>query len=150
MVDVGSSTGLTFTATGYAAYIAVADRGNHGGTEYTVRVVSYDEHLDPLPGTTRLFVNDFPVPRALAPGEVAHFVFYAVRGEDYTVWVTTVQGSTETFASLIPSVDDDLFDVTDPSGNIAFSATETGWYYVAVIDRSETAGSEFSVQITSP
>jgi hypothetical protein len=150
MVDVGSSAGLAFTATDRVAYIAVADRDNHGGTEYTVRVVSYDERLDPLPGTTRLSVNDFPVPRALAPGEVARFVFDAVRGVDYTIRVTTARGATETFASLIPSVDDDFFDVAEPSGTIAFSATETALSYVAVIDRSGAAGSEVTVQITSP
>jgi hypothetical protein len=150
MVDVGSSTGLAFTATDRVAYIAVADRGDHGGTEYAVRVVSYDERLDPVPGTTRLLVDDFPVPRALAPGEVARFVFDAVRGADYTIRVTTTRGATETFASLIPSVDDDFFDVVDFSGTIAFGATETGRYYVAVVDRSDAAGSEFVAQVTSP
>jgi hypothetical protein len=128
----------------------VADRGTHAGTEYTVRVVSYDEGLDPLPGTTRLLVNDFPVPRAVAPGEIARFVFDAIRGADYTIHVTTTRGATETFASLIPSVDDDFFDVADPSGMIAFGATETGRYYVAVVDRTGATGSEVTVQVTSP
>jgi hypothetical protein len=150
MVDVRSASGLSFTATGTGAYIAVADRGNAAGSEYTVRVVSYDEHLDPLPGTTPLRVNDVPVPRGLATHEVARFVFDAVRGEDYTIRVSTTGGATETFASLIPSVDDDFFDVAEPSGTIAFRATETGWYYVAVIDRTGTAGSEVTVQVTSP
>lgn len=150
MVDVRSDAGLSFTATDLVAYIAVADRGNDTGTEYTLRVVSYDEHLDPLAGTTRLTVNAFPVPRALASGEVARFVFDAVRDADYTLRVTTTRGATETFASLIPSVDDDFFDVSDSSGTIAFGATETGRYYVAVVDRSGTTGSEFTVQITSP
>lgn len=150
MVDPGSATGLSFTATDRVAYIAVADLGNHAGTEYTVRVVSYDEHLDPLPGTTRLLVNDFAAPRALAPGEVARFVFDAVRGADYTIRVTTTRGVTDTFASLIPSVDDDFYDVAAPSGTIAFRATETGRYYVAVVDRSGTAGSEFTIRTSSP
>lgn len=150
MVDLGSAAGLAFTATDRVAYIAVADRGSSRGTAYTVRVVSYDEHLDPVPGTTRLFVNDFVAPRALASGEVARFVFDAVRGADYTIRVSTTRGVTETYASLIPSVDDDFFDVFEPSGVIAFRATETGRYYVAVVDRSGTAGSEFAVQITSP
>ncbi len=150
MVDLGSATGLAFTATDRVAYIAVADRGNHAGTEYTVRVVSYDEHLDPLPGTTRLLVNDGPVPRALAPGEIARFVFDAVRGVDFTIRVTTIRGVTETYASLIPSVDDDFFDVSEPAGTIAFGATETGQYYVAVIDRTAASGSEFTIRVTSP
>lgn len=150
MVDLGSSTGLAFTATGRVAYIAVADRGNHGSTAYTVRVVSYDEQLDPLPGTTRLLVNDFPAPWALAPREVARFVFDAIRVVDYTILVATPHGVTETYASLIPSVDDDFFDVAEPDGLIAFSATETGRYYVAVIDRTEAAGSEVTIQVTSP
>jgi hypothetical protein len=150
MVDVRSDSGLSFTATDFVAYIAVADRGNDAGAEYTVRVVSYDEHLDPLPGTTGLSINAVPVPRALAPGEIARFVFNAVRGADYTIRVTPIRGATETFASLIPSVDDDFFDATDPSGTIAFGATETGRYYVAVIDRSGAEGSEVTVQITSP
>jgi hypothetical protein len=150
MVDVRSDDGLAFTATGTVAYIAVADRGNDAGTTYTVRVVSYDERLDPIAGTTRLLVNAFPVPRALAPGENARFVFDAARGVDYTIRVTTTRAATETFASLIPSVDDDFYDATDPTGTIAFRATETGRYYVAVIDRPGTTGSEFMIQVTSP
>lgn len=150
MVDVRSDDGVAFTATGTVAYIAVADRGNDAGTTYTVRVVSYDEHLDPIAGTTRLFVNAFPVPRALAPGEIGRFVFDAGRGVDYTIRVTTTRGATATYASLIPSVDDDFYDATDPTGTLAFRATETGRYYVAVVDRAGAAGSEFTIRITSP
>ncbi|MFZ5875071.1 MAG: hypothetical protein ACOYXU_01560 [Nitrospirota bacterium] len=150
MVDVRSESGLSFTASGTRAYIAVADRGGDVGAEYTVRVVSYDESLDPLPGTTRLTVNGFPAPRALASGELARFVFDAVRGVDYTVRVTTTRGATDTFASVVPSVDDDFFDVGDASGQIAFRATGAGPYYVAVIDRSGTPGADIVIQITSP
>jgi hypothetical protein len=150
MVDVRSGSGLSFTASGTIAYIAVADRGNAAGSAYTVRVVSYDERLDPLPGTTRIAVNGTSVPRALASGELARFVFDAVRGVDYVIQATTTRGATETYASLIPSVDDDVFDVTDASGTIVFRATETGPYFVAVFDRSGAAGSEIGLQITSP
>ncbi len=150
MVDVRSGSGLSFTASGTIAYIALADRGSAAGSEYAVRVVSYDESRDPLPGTTRLTVDGFPAPRALASGELARFVFDAVRGADYTIRVTTTRGATETYASLIPSVDDDFFDVADASGTIAFRATETGPYYVAVIARAGALGSEVVVRITSP
>jgi hypothetical protein len=150
MVDVRSGSGLSFTASGTIAYIAVADRGNAAGSQYTVRLVSYDEYLDPLPGTTRLTVNAFPAPRALVSGELARFMFDAVRGADYTIRVTTTRGATETYASLIPSVDDDFFDVADASGTVAFRATETGPYFVAVIDRAGSAGSEMVVRVTSP
>lgn len=150
MVDVRSGSGLSFTASGAIAYIAVANRGNAAGSEYTVRVVSYDESLGPLAGTTRLTVNGFPAPRALAPGELARFMFDAVRGVDYTIRVTTTRGATDTVASLIPSVDDDFFDVGDPSGIIAFSATETGRYYVAVVDRSGPAGADITIAVASP
>jgi hypothetical protein len=150
MVDVRSGSGLSFTASGVVAYVAVADRGNSEGSAYTVRVVSYDEHLDPLPGTTRIPVNGMPVPRALASGELARFVFDAVRGVDYTIRVVTTRGATTTFASLVPSVDDDFFDVGEPSGVIPFRATETGPYYVGVVDRSGASGADISIQITSP
>jgi hypothetical protein len=128
----------------------VADRGNAAGSAYTVRVVSYDEHLDPLPGTTRIAVNGTPVPRALASGELARFVFDAVRGVDYTIHVITTRGATTTVASLVPSVDDDFFDVSEPSGVIPFRATETRLYYVAVIDRSGAFGADIAIQITNP
>ena len=150
MVDVRSETGLSFTATTGAAFIAVADRGRDAGAAYTVRVASYDERLDPLPGTTTLAVNGAPVPRGLASGEIARFVFDAVRGGDYTIRVWVERGAVETFASLIPSVDDDLYDLAGADGTIPFRATETGRYYVAVIDRGGAAGSEFAVQITTP
>ena len=150
MVDVRSETGLSFTATTGAAFIAVADRGRDAGTDYSVRVASYDERLDPLPGTTTLAVNGAPAPRGLASGEIARFVFDAVRGGDYTIRVWVERGTVETFASLIPSVDDDLYDLAGADGTIPFRATETGRYYVAVIDRGGAAGSEFAVQITTP
>jgi hypothetical protein len=150
MVDVRSGSGLSFTASGSIAYIAVADRGNAAGSAYTVRVVSYDESLDPLPGTTRLTVNGFPAPRALVSGELARFVFDAIRGADYTITVTTNRAATQTYASLIPSVDDDFFDVAGVSGILAFHATETGPNYVAVVDRLGSGGSEWSIRVTSP
>jgi hypothetical protein len=150
MVDVRSGSGLSFTASGSLAYIAVADRGNLEGSAYTVRAVSYDEQLDPLPGTTWLTVNGWPAPRALVSGELARFVFTAVRGVDYTIHVTTTRGVTDAFASLIPSADDDFFDVSDPTGIIAFRASESSQYYIAVLDRSGALGSEVAVQVTSP
>ncbi|MBI3607638.1 MAG: hypothetical protein HY207_06710 [Nitrospirae bacterium] len=150
MTDVRSDGGVSFTATTGAAFIAVGDRGNDAGTEYSVRVVSYDEGLEPLPGTTALAINSPPVPRALAPGEIGRFVFDAMRDEDYTIRVVTIRGAVKTFASLIPSVDDDVYDLADTAGVIAFRATETGRYYVAVLDRGGVAGSEFGIEITSP
>ncbi|HET8759696.1 MAG TPA: hypothetical protein VFN94_01415 [Nitrospiria bacterium] len=150
MVDVRSGSGLSFTASGSIAYLAVADRGNAAGSAYTVRVVSYDESLDPLPGTARLTVNGLPAPRALASGELARFVFDAIRGADYTVTVITSRGATETYVSLIPSVDDDFFDVAGESGAMPFRATETGAYYVAVVDRSGSAGADIAIRVTSP
>jgi hypothetical protein len=150
VIDAHSDTGISFTATTGAAFIAVADRGNDAGAEYSVRVVSYDERLQALPGTTALAVNAPPIPRALAPGEIGRFVFDAERGEDYTIRVVVVRGAVETFASLIPSVDDDVYDLADTAGVIAFRATETGRYYVAVLDRTGAAGSEFTIEITSP
>jgi len=158
MTDAHSDTGISFTATTGAAFIAVEDRGNDAGTDYSVRVVSYDERLQPLPGTTTLAINSQPVPRALAPGEIGRFVFDAIRGEDYTIRVVVTRGAVETFASLIPSVDDDVYDLADTAGVVAFRATETGRYYVAVLDRGGAAGSEllrhaetaFTIEITSP
>jgi len=150
MVDVRSETGLSFTATTGEAFIAVADRGNDAGTDYSVRVASYDERLDPLPGTTTLAVNGAPAPRGLASGEIARFVFDAWRGADYTIRIRVDRGAVETFASLIPSVDDDLYDLAGADRTIAFRATETGRYYVAVIDRGGAAGSELTIQVTSP
>lgn len=150
LVDVGSAEGLSFTASDHTAFVAVADRGNDAGTDYTVRVVSYDERLDPLPGTTSLAINAAPVPRALVPGELARYVFSAERGTDYTIRVETTRGAVATYASLIPSVDDDWYDLTDVSNVMLFTATETGRYYVAVLDRAGTAGSELTIRITSP
>lgn len=150
MVDVGSTGGLTFTASSSDAFVAVADRGNDAGTDYTVRVVSYDERLDPLPGTTSLTPGAPPVPRALAPGEPARYVFSAVQGVDYTIRVQTTRGAVSAFAALIPSVDDDFYDFTDASNVLAFRATETARYFVAVLDRGGAAGSEFTIRITSP
>src|SRR3972149_3136701 len=69
-----------------------------------VRAASYDERLAPLPGTTTLAVNGAPVPRGLASGEIARFVFDAWRGADYTIRIRVDRGAVETFASLIPSV----------------------------------------------
>jgi hypothetical protein len=152
MTDVRSVNGISFTASTGSAFIAVEDRGNDAGTDYSVRVVSFDERLEPLPGTTSLGVNSPPVPRALAQGEIARFVFDAMRGEDYAIRVVDSRGTVNVFASLIPSVDDDVFDLADEGadGLLPFRATENGEYYVAVLDRGGAVGSEFTIQITSP
>ena len=152
LFDPRSERGLSFTATGRTAFIVVADRGNDAGTDYSVRVASYDEALDPLPGTTALAVNAAPLLQTLASGQTARYVFDASSGVDYTIRVVVTNGAVEAFASLIPSVDDDLYDLGDDNadGLLPFRATETGRYYVAVINRSGAADAEFGIQISSP
>ena len=131
------------------------------GQAETVPTVLGHPHPRPLPqagegdgdgrrGTTGVAVTRVPAPRGLASGEIARFVFDAWRGADYTIRIRVDRGAVETLASLIPSVDNDLYDLAGADGTIPFRATETGRYYVAVIDRGGAAGSEVTIDITSP
>lgn len=152
LTDYGSSRGVTFTAETTEAYIAVQDTGNLQGSVYSVRIVSYDENRDPLPGTVFLLVNGTPMPFRLIPNEVTRVVFSGARGQDYSVKVGVTGGSTDTFLSRIPSVDGDVYELSDVYSNddIRFRASETSLYYVAVVDRGNTTGSDISIQITRP
>ena len=150
LVDYYSNDKLTFTAEVDTYYIAIEDIGR--GSDYSARIISYDEKLDSLDGTILLLVNDYPISFRVVPGEMVRFVFNAGRGSDYTVKVRVTKGKTDTFLSLIPSVDQDVYDLVDWYSNddIRFRATESGRYYIAVVDRGEITGSDFTIQVTSP
>ena len=150
LVDYYSNDKITFTAAAGTYYIAIEDTGR--GSDYSFRITSPDEHLDPLEGTVLLLMNDYPLSFKIVPGEQVRFMFNARRGDDYTVKVSVTKGKTDTFLSLIPSVDQDIYDLVDWYSNddIRFRAVRTGTYYVAVVDRGGITGSDFSIQVTSP
>lgn len=150
LVDYYSNDEITFTAEADTYYIAIEDLWR--GSDYSVRIISYDENLEPLEGTIPLLANDYPVSFKVIPKETVRFMFNAWRGNDYTVKVRVTNGKTDTFLSLIPSVDQDVYDLVDWYSNddIRFRATESGRYYIAIIDRGEITGSDFSIQVTSP
>lgn len=152
LTDYNSNSGITFSAETKEAYILVQEAGNLQGSVFSVRIVSYDENRDPLPGTVFLFLNDPARAFRVIPKEVVRVMFNGNRGQDYTVKVRVTSGSTDTFLSRIPSVDAEVYDLADVSSNddIRFRAAETTIYYVAVVDRGNVAGSDFTVQVTSP
>lgn len=150
LTDYYSNAHITFTAEKEVYYLLIADTG--GGCDYSVRVISYDENRDPLPGTTYLPVNGGPLSYRLIPGETLRFVFNGVRGYDYTVRVSVLYGKADTFLSVIPSVDSDVYELSDIYSNsgIRFRATETAKYYIAVMDHGGSTGSDVAVEVTSP
>ncbi len=150
LVDYSSNNEITFTAGADTYYIAIEDLWM--SSDYSVRIISYDERINPLEGTILLLVNDYSVAFRVVPGEAVRFMFNAWRGNDYTVKVLVSKGKTDTFLSFIPSVDKDVYDLVDWYSNddIRFRATESGAYYIAVVDRGEITGSDFSIQVTSP
>lgn len=151
MTDYYSNDGVVFAAVASEYYIAVEDTGNVRGSDYTVRIASYDENLDPLPDTTVLLINDELKTFKLVQSEIIRFMFNGIRGVDYAVKVRVSRGGTHTFLSLIPSVDDAVYDIVGSySGDLAFRATETSNYYIAVIDSGTITGSDFTIQVTSP
>ena len=64
LTDYGSTRDVTFTAETQEVYVAVQDTGNLQGSVYGIRIVSYDENRDPLPGTVFLAVNQTPRSRS--------------------------------------------------------------------------------------
>lgn len=150
--DYYSNSGITFIAQTGTYYIAVWDSGNVRGTDYTVRIISYDENLDPLAGTIQLTVNDLPKAYQLVPGDIVRFDFNGIRGGDYTVKVQVTGGVADTFLSRIPSVDSGAYELAGyyPYNSIKFRAVETAIYYIGVADRGSATGSNFSIQVTSP
>lgn len=152
LTDYYSDTGITFTALDGDYFIAIQDTGNVLGSDYTVRIISYDENLDPLPGTINLLVNDEPKSFKLVPDEIVRFMFNGIRGGDYTIKVTVISGQTDTFLSLIPSVDDEAYELADFYSNdgIRFRAAQTAIYFIAVEHRGSPIGSDYTIQVTSP
>ncbi len=150
LTDYYSNNPITFTAQENVYYVLVADTGR--GCEYSARVISYDEKRDPLPGTTYLTVNGGPLSYRLIPDEKLRFVFNGLRGYDYTVRVTVFYGRADTFLSVIPSVDNDVYELWDSysDSGIRFRATETTKYYIAVSDRGGSTGSDVTIEVTSP
>ncbi|MBI3609974.1 MAG: hypothetical protein HY204_04620 [Nitrospirae bacterium] len=152
LVDYYSNDSLTFAAESGKEeyYIAVQDTGS--GCAYSVRIYSYDENLESLTETVPLLENDDPVLFKLVPGETIRFMFSGTRGQDYTVRVQLLQGRTDTYLSRIPSVDQDVYEMQDVYSNddIRFRATETGAYYIGVVDQGSPTGSDVMVQVTSP
>lgn len=148
--DPYSNDQITFEADAEAYYLLVEAAGS--GCTYSARVYSYDDYLEPLSGTSRLWVGDDPASYRLIPFEMRRFAFAARRGEDYTVKVTIFQGTADTYLSLIPSVDSDVYDLADDYSNstIRFRAAVTGLYFVAVVDRGGATGSDFLIEVSSP
>lgn len=152
LTDLFSNNGILFKAGEEAYYIAVQDTGNVRGSDYSVRIISTEESLDPLPGTAILVVNDNPKAFSLIPGEVRRFMFSGIRGQDYTVQVRILRGGADTFLSRIPSVDEDAYDLADFFSNddLQFRAVQTATYYIGVVDLGRATGSDFTIQVTSP
>jgi len=150
LTDYYSNDHITFTAEDDTYYMLVADTGN--GCDYSARVISYDEKRDPLPGTTYLTVDGGPLSYRLIPDEKLRFVFNGIRGYDYTVRVTVFYGKADTFLSVIPSVDNDIYELWDSysDSGIRFRATETTKYYIAIADRGGFTGSDVTIEVTSP
>lgn len=152
LTDRYSSRGVTFTAVADQYYIAVQDTGNVQGSDYTARVISSDGNLEPLAGTVLLSPNAEAVGFGMVQNGVMRFMFSGMRGSDYTIAVSLSKGSAGLFLSRIPSVDDDIYELAELFSNraIKFRAAESAIYYIAVVDRGNIAGSDFTVRVTSP
>lgn len=150
LTDYYSNDHITFTAENDTYYMLVADTGR--GCDYSTRVISYDENRNPLPETTYLTVNGGILSYRLIPDEKLRFVFSGIRGYDYTIRVTVFYGKADTFLSVIPSVDNDVYELWDSysDSGIRFRATETTKYYIAVSDRGGFTGSDVTIEVTSP
>lgn len=150
LTDYYSNDNITFTAEEGLYYILMADTGR--GCEYSARVISYDENRAPLPGTTYLTVNGGPLSYRLIPDENLRFAFNGIRGHDYTIRVAVFYGMDDTFLSLIPSVDKDVYELSDlySDSGILFRAAESTKYYIAVADRGMPTGSDVTIEVTSP
>ena len=61
-------------------------------------------------------------------------------------------GRADTFLSVIPSVDNDVYELWDSysDSGIHFRATETTKYYIAVVDSGGFTGSDITIEVTSP
>lgn len=147
--DFYSNDNLTFTATANVYFVAVKDNDNVKGSDYSIRVYSNEENLNPLPGTTLLYLNGVPESGSLIRKEGKRYMFSAFRGRDYIIHVDVEKGSTNTFMSFIPSVNEGVYDLADFYSNddIKFRATKTATYYIAVADRGNTIGSDFSIMV---
>ena len=152
-VDPGSNTiasrrypgRFTFTATGSVYSVVIEDVGGLSGTDYAIRVYSYDEPSIPLRETRHLVVNGAGQSFGLLRSGLMRFEFTVETGRDYSVEVETQQGRVATYLSVIASVDADVHELTGQ--RIDFRTDRDGRMYVAVQDLDRPAGSDFLIRV---
>lgn len=133
-------------------HVLVEDRGNNLGSEYFVRVYSFDEASLPMPEMVGLTVNDVFREGNLMPGEIHRFSFYMNYGNTYEIIASSPTGSIDMFAGELSCVDDQVYSASDSYGNDGIELLESessGEHYVAVVDRGNALGSTYTIRVAS-
>lgn len=140
---------FSFTAAATVYSVVIADQGGPTGSDYAVRVYSYDEPSAPLPETRRLEINAAPVAVSLLRNELMRFDFSVERRRDYEVRIDTLSGRVTAYRSVIASVDSEVHEqaISGRGDGLAFRAEHDGRMYLAVIDADSPTGSDFEIQV---
>jgi len=152
-VDAFGNSGIDVQyASDMTVYVIVEDRGNNLGSEYTVRVYSYEEESVSMPGMVDLTVNDVMRQGDLMPGEINRFSFYMNYGNTYKIVASSPSGSVDVYTCELACVDDQVYSESDAFGNsgIGLMASESADdHYIAVVDRGNDLGSEYTIRVVS-
>ncbi|MBC8488619.1 MAG: hypothetical protein H8D45_21550, partial [Bacteroidetes bacterium] len=148
--DWYADDGISILSTDYldSHYIAIVDRNTSLGSNYSVRVYSYDEPSASI--TTTYLSPGYPDNNVhLNKSEIKRYNIPTTQTVTYSITVTDHSGDTDTYLSVLSCVDEQVYEFRDwrSDDGITFLA-QTNAYYVAVIDRGNELGSNYSISVS--
>jgi len=138
--------------TGRYVYILVKDKDTSLGSNYSIRVYSYDEDSPNIQDVESLIVNDERYTGYLLPGKMARFSFNKNYGNVYKILGKITSGDINVYISNLACVDDQVYEHKDWHGGDWISLLITDYLnksYIAVVDNNTSFGSNYSVRVIS-
>jgi hypothetical protein len=136
--------------------ISVSNGDGTTGIDFSLRVISFQEKLDPLAGTKNLQLN-VTQQISLVKDQLQRYNFTISYGTDYSVKVSRNNyNNANVYISNIPSVDNEMDEIY--SGDLWLNGTTTYKFrantnaviFIGLQDAGNAQGSDLNIKITSP
>jgi len=147
----GDPISIIFNTDRYV-YILVKDKNTSLGSDYSIRVYSYDEASPNIQNIESLIVNDERYTGYLLPGKMARFYFNNNYGNVYKILGKVSSGDINVYVSNLACVDDQVYEHHDWHGGDWISLLVTDYLskcYIAVVDNKTSFGSNYSIRVIS-